>query len=232
MPTIAIVGAGPGLGLALARIFGRHGYSAALVARNPDTLDRLVATLADDGIDAAAFLADTGDSAAVAQALQDATARFGAIDVLEYSPYAASAPHLGPVDVTVANLAPAIESLTYGAVAAVQSVLPGMIERGTGTVLLTAGSGSIDPVPIFGAANMAQAATRNWALNLHKSLDGSGVHVAHVAIGLFIGDEPPAPGWPFLSPAEIAEAYWRQHTERTGAELVISPSTGSGTRAK
>ena len=46
MPTIAIVGAGPGLGLALARTFGRHGYSAALVARNPQTLETLTATLA------------------------------------------------------------------------------------------------------------------------------------------------------------------------------------------
>ena len=221
MPTIAIVGAGPGLGLALARTFGRHGYSAALVARNPQTLETLTATLAGEGIGAAWFAADTRDPAAVTQALQDAAARFGTIDVLEYSPYSASAPHLDPLDVTVDTLAPAIESLTYGAVAAVQAVLPGMRERGEGTVLLTAGSGSIDPVPIFGAMNMAQAATRNWALNLHKRLTGSGVHVGHVAIGVFIGDEPPAPGYPFRTPTQIAEQYWQQHVRRDGAELVI-----------
>ena len=78
MPTIAIVGAGPGLGLALARTFGRHGYSAALVARNPQTLETLTATLAGEGIGAAWFAADTRDPAAVTQALQDAAARFGA----------------------------------------------------------------------------------------------------------------------------------------------------------
>ena len=42
MPTIAIIGAGPGLGLALAKKFGQNGYNAALIARNPDTLDTLV----------------------------------------------------------------------------------------------------------------------------------------------------------------------------------------------
>lgn len=31
MPTIAIIGAGPGLGLGLARKFGQNGFKAALV---------------------------------------------------------------------------------------------------------------------------------------------------------------------------------------------------------
>ncbi len=38
MPTIAIVGAGPGLGLPIAREFGSHGFDVALISRNPDKL--------------------------------------------------------------------------------------------------------------------------------------------------------------------------------------------------
>ena len=50
MPTIAIVGAGTGLGLSLARTFGAQGFSVALISRNEAKLDALVAELASDGI--------------------------------------------------------------------------------------------------------------------------------------------------------------------------------------
>lgn len=86
MPTIAIIGAGPGLGLALAKKFGQNGYNAALIARNPDTLDTLVNDLSSHGINVARFVADTSDQAALTAALTAARTHFGSIDVLEFSP--------------------------------------------------------------------------------------------------------------------------------------------------
>ncbi|MFB2586683.1 SDR family NAD(P)-dependent oxidoreductase [Herbiconiux liukaitaii] len=223
MPTIAIIGAGPGLGLSLATTFGRHGYSAALIARNPAKLDALVAELTSHGIPAAGFVADTSDHAALADALAQARAHFGSVDVLEFSPYAAGPGSMvSPTDVTVENLRPVLDTMLLGAVAAVQAVLPAMVDAGHGTIVFTAGSGSIHPVPFFGTLNTAQAATRNWALNLHGQLVGSGVHVAHVAIGVSIGEAAPAEGYPFKTPDEIAAAYWDLHAERSAAELVIS----------
>ncbi|MGF0118695.1 hypothetical protein ACQFYA_20580 [Promicromonospora sp. Marseille-Q5078] len=41
MPSIAIVGAGPGMGLAIARTFGSRGFDVALIARNRAKLDAL-----------------------------------------------------------------------------------------------------------------------------------------------------------------------------------------------
>lgn len=41
MTTFALIGAGPGLGLATARRFGKAGHSVALIARNPGRLDQL-----------------------------------------------------------------------------------------------------------------------------------------------------------------------------------------------
>ncbi|HEV7948517.1 MAG TPA: SDR family NAD(P)-dependent oxidoreductase, partial [Glaciihabitans sp.] len=38
MPVIAIVGAGPGLGAAVARRFGREGFSVALISRDQSKL--------------------------------------------------------------------------------------------------------------------------------------------------------------------------------------------------
>lgn len=45
MPVIAIVGAGPGVGLSIAKLFGGHGFEVALIARSRESLDTLAAEL-------------------------------------------------------------------------------------------------------------------------------------------------------------------------------------------
>ena len=47
MATLAIVGAGPGLGAAVARRFGREGFAIALVSRDQTKLDAMAAEFAD-----------------------------------------------------------------------------------------------------------------------------------------------------------------------------------------
>jgi short-subunit dehydrogenase len=49
MPTIAIVGAGTGLGAAVARRFGANGFHIALISRNQAKLDLLAAELGAEG---------------------------------------------------------------------------------------------------------------------------------------------------------------------------------------
>ncbi|WP_330454551.1 MULTISPECIES: SDR family oxidoreductase [unclassified Streptomyces] len=219
MPTIAIVGAGPGLGLSIAKVFGGHGYDVALIARDKGKLDALVAELAEAGITAEGFAADVAEPARLTGALQSAMARFGRIDVLEFSPHAGLT-MTAPEDVTLDVLRPQIDSLLYGAVAAVQAVLPGMLEARSGTVLFTTGGGAVSPYPMLADANIAQAGQRNWALNLHNTLAGRGIYVANVAINLMIGTQAPE-GVPHRAPDEIALDYWTLHTSREQAEHFI-----------
>ena len=96
MKTIAIFGAGPALGLAIARRFGREGYQAALVARDRAHLDDLVGELARDGIAAAGFQADLTDRVAALAAVDAIEAKLGPVDVLEYSPTPGVNPGTGP----------------------------------------------------------------------------------------------------------------------------------------
>ena len=86
MPTIAVVGAGPGMGLSIARTFGSRGFDVALLSRSQDNLDAHGAALAADGITAKGFPADVLDTDSLTGALETAAAHFGRIDVLEYSP--------------------------------------------------------------------------------------------------------------------------------------------------
>ncbi|UUU19195.1 SDR family NAD(P)-dependent oxidoreductase [Streptomyces sp. DSM 40750] len=223
MTSIAIVGAGPQMGLAIARTFGSQGFDVALISRNREKLDDLVGKLGAEGITAAAFPADVLDRDALTRALKDAAIRFGGIDVLEYSP-------VGTFGVTTltapATTAPSdvefeMNFQLYGAIAATQAVLPAMREAGAGTLLYTTGAGSIWPDPRVANVNAAAAALRNWVMNLHKELAGTGIQAAHVGIDSSIGVSV-IPGVEAARPEQITPLYWDLHTtKRDQAELVF-----------
>jgi len=227
MPAIALVAAGARLGLSLGKVFGGHGFDVALIARSPERLAELTGKLAAEGVTAAGFPADVTDRPALAAALDSAAGRFGAIGVLHYaSPGAGTTEALrgtGPLDVTVDNLGPQVESTCYGAVTATRAVLPAMLAAGAGTLLYTTGGSSVTPAPVFVSAGMAGAALRKWALTLNAALAGRGVYAGHVAIGTWITGTPGAPeGTPGKDPDDIARLYWDLHASRQPAERLIS----------
>ncbi|GIF72374.1 SDR family NAD(P)-dependent oxidoreductase [Asanoa siamensis] len=220
MPTLAIVGAGPGLGLSIARVFGAQGYSVALIARSRSTLDSLVAGL--PGVDAAGYPADIMDRPSLVDAFKEIAANHDPVEVLEFSP-APRGPEpglvlAGPLDVSVANVQPHFDFYVHGAITATGQVLPGMLERGTGTLLYTTGPHAVTPAPAMGNVGMACAALRNWVLNLHDALADKGVYAAHVPLAT--DAEPDA----------IAPHYWRIHTAGEGGEHLLSPEALRSTR--
>lgn len=225
MPTIALVAAGTRLGLSLGRVFGQQGFDVALIARSDERLGKLVAKLADDGIQAAGFAADVTDRSALTIALDSAAARFGGIDVLHCSSVPVGDSWMtGVLDVTVENLRPQVESICYGAIGATRAVLPAMLKAGSGTLMYTTGASSVTPTPWAATAGAAGAALRNWALTLNSAVAGKGIYVGHVAIGTWITGTPGTPDDASpMEPDSIAQVYWDLHTTRNTAEHVITP---------
>ena len=165
MPTIAIMGAGPGMGLAIAQTFGKEGHQVALLSRTQAKLDPVVAELTDQGIEAAAFAADVLDRPAIVSGLAAVKQRFGQIDVLEYSPSNPALPSLLHRADPRQRADPA-HFHVHGAVAAVNQMLPEMLARGSGTILFTTGASSVRPElghDMFGNVAPAAAWLRNWA---------------------------------------------------------------------
>ncbi|UIX29139.1 SDR family NAD(P)-dependent oxidoreductase [Streptomyces sp. GQFP] len=215
MPVIAIVGAGPGLGLSIARRFGAEGFRVALISRTQEKVDTLAATLAEEGIEAAGFSADVARPETLQAALAAVADRFGPVDVLEYSPADRALAGAAAVEATAEDIQRQIDFYLYGAVAAVRQVLPAMLERGTGTLLFSTGASSVRPLGgPFGATGVAAAALRNYAMALGADLAERGVHSAHVAIGVFIGTGPGTEA------ETIAEHYWDAYTKRDRPEIV------------
>ncbi len=214
-----VVGAGPGMGMALARRFGRESATVALVARRPDALASYVDELGDLGVDARAFPADVGDEVSLRAAFAAIRAELGDPDVLLYN--ASLNPAGAPADVSVAEVESALRVGAVGALVAAQEVLPAMRTRGSGTVLVTGGGLALAPWPGATALGMAKAAVRNLVQVLARDLEGTGVRAATVTIRGIVG----APGF---DPDDIAERFWTLHALPPGAGdvevLVEQPS--------
>jgi short-subunit dehydrogenase len=211
MTTIAVIGAGPGLGAAVAQQFGRQGFDVALISRDQDRADALAAALAGQGVTARGFAADVRDPAALAAALDAATATLGPIEILQYSPV----PHqdfMRPVlETTPADLVGPIEFSVYGPVTAVHQVLPGMRFLGRGTLLFVNGGTAVRPRADLAGTSIAFAAESAYAQLLHDTLAADGIHVAQLIIpGAII------PGHPRKDPTVLAQTLWSMHQDRHG----------------
>ncbi|HET6299445.1 MAG TPA: SDR family NAD(P)-dependent oxidoreductase [Kribbella sp.] len=214
MPVIAIVGAGPGLGIEIARAFGKMGFAVAMVARNAAKLDALAAELHAEGIKAAGFTGDISKPDTITEAFARIKEQFGTVDVLEFSPVDQTLNAVGVLDVDPAALQPQVEFYINGAIHAVRQVVTEMIAAESGTILITTGGGSITPVLALANINIAAAGLRNWTLNLHQELKPQNIYVAHVAISAWIGAEHPG-----AAPDVIAGAYRELYETRIEPEL-------------
>ena len=182
MPTLAVIGAGPNLGAAVARRFAREGFSIALISRDQAKLDALAAELVETGITARGYAADVRDGASLEAALADAAADLGPITALQYSPLP-SRDYLKPVlDLTPELALEALRFSALGLVHAVRAVLPGMREAGDGSIVLINGGTSIQARAGFAGTSVAFPAESAYGEMLHDALADEGVRVVQLVI--------------------------------------------------
>jgi hypothetical protein len=103
---------------------------------------------------------------------------------------------------------------------ATKAVLPAMREAGAGTLLFTTAAGCLAPLPMVGNVNAA-AALRNWVVNLHKELDGTGIQAAHVAIDVALGGVPIDPTLKAATPEAVSPFYWDLHTTKRDQPEIV-----------
>lgn len=182
MPVIAIIGAGPGLGAAVARRFGREGFSIALIARNQSKLDAMAAELTAAGFTASAYVADVRTPASLEAALARAAAELGPITALQYSPLP-SRDYLKPVlDLTPELALEALQFSALGLIHAVRAVLPAMRQTGGGSVILINGGTSVKARAGFAGTSLAFPAESAYGEMLHDALEDEGIRVNQLVI--------------------------------------------------
>jgi short-subunit dehydrogenase len=236
--TIAIFGAGIGLGTSLAKRFGREGYRVALVARSVEPLEKRAAELAEEGIEAAAFPADLTDLAGIPALVRSIEARFGKIDVAIYSPVPSNAGIVPAVDLDSAKLKSLTPIFTYAPVEVAHALLPGMLARGDGAIVLVTGLTAIVTVPGISGVGPAMTAARNYILTLNAEVASKGVFAGSVSIGAMIERSTGMriatasgtaldPRLPVIDPDAIAEEIWNLVVKRDRVEVILPAPTRS-----
>jgi NAD(P)-dependent dehydrogenase (short-subunit alcohol dehydrogenase family) len=207
MPGAIVIGAGPGIGTAVARRLAREGLPVAVLARSPATVDAALASLADLDTETLGVTADVTDEPALRAALDEVVDRFGVPHVLVYNAALIQSDVLG--ELTARQHLDAWAVNVVGAITAVAHLGPAMAQAGRGTILLT--GGLPEPVPEVTSLSLGKAGVRALTELVARAYEPSGVHVATITVAGTV-----APGSAF-DPDEIAEQYWRLHTQPRGA---------------
>jgi NAD(P)-dependent dehydrogenase (short-subunit alcohol dehydrogenase family) len=192
------------MGRSLARRWGREGYRLALVGHAEAPLERLLAELRGEGLEAHGVTAHTGHPEAMREALAEVKTRLGDPETLIFN---ASVSHESPVS----SLQPAIfesdlRANAEGFLLAIQAVLPAMKAAGRGSILLTGGGSALKPTATGASLGVGKAAQRSLLLSLAQEVEGLGLRVATLTIRGFI-----QPG-SALDPDGLAQAMWELHT--------------------
>jgi NAD(P)-dependent dehydrogenase (short-subunit alcohol dehydrogenase family) len=204
-----VVGAGPGIGSAVAMAFAKEGYGVALASRNPARLQ----THCDEirrvtGRAARAYAADAGDEESLKALFATVTAELGAPEVVVYN--AASAHKGRPTQVSPQQWLEDYRANVVGALVCAQLAAPPMREAGHGTILFTGGGFAHEPSAPYASLSSDKAALRNLTYTLAQELGAHGIHVATVTVYGFL-----QVGTHF-DPQRIAATYVRLHHQPRG----------------
>lgn len=230
--TIAIFGAGIGLGASVARLYGRQGYQVALVARRADALGELADRLRAEGLDVRAFPADLTDLAALPALIDAIETQLGAIDVAAYSPVPSEGGFVPAAQFDAAAAQDLVPIYTLAPIELAHRLSTIMRQRGAGAIVVVGGLAAVRPIPGLSGAPALMAATRNYIHSLHGELAPNCVFAGAVYIGAMIegstgmkvatlGGRPLDPRLPILSPDTVAEAIWRLTTKRDQVEAIL-----------
>jgi NAD(P)-dependent dehydrogenase (short-subunit alcohol dehydrogenase family) len=200
-----VVGAGPSLGLAIAKRFAREGFRVALLSRRAGRLQEYVDEIRTEGGEVVGFHANPADFETMHRAFDQVRASLGDADVLIYNATIAR-----PTQASELDVSSAIYDFTVnvaGALLSVQEVIPGMRRKGHGTIIFTGSHLALEPQPQYASLGMGKAALRNLARSLGDELDVEGVHVAMVTVAGRVQQ-----GTRF-DPDRVATCYWELYQQ-------------------
>ncbi|KAG8384408.1 hypothetical protein BUALT_Bualt04G0114900 [Buddleja alternifolia] len=184
----AIVGVGPKLGRSIARKFAHEGYTVAILARDLGQLSRFADEIArEEKAQVFAIRIDCSESRSIKEAFEGVLS-LGFVEVLVYNAYhPLSWTPTSFSDIRLDHFEKSVVVSSVGAFHCAQQVLPGMIDRGRGTILFTGCTASLNGIDGYSDLCCGKFALRGLSQSLARELQPMGVHVAHVIIDGIIG---------------------------------------------
>jgi 3-dehydrosphinganine reductase len=169
-----VTGGSSGIGLATARLLASRGAKVSLIARGKERVEA-----AAREVGAAARVADVADRAAVTRAVAELEQEQGRpCDVLVASAGLARPGHF--LELPDEVFRQMIEVDYFGTLHAVRAVVPGMVERGQGSVVAVSSAAGLIGIYGYSAYGPAKFAVRGLMESLRAELTPCGVHVGVV----------------------------------------------------
>jgi len=235
-PVCVVIGAGEGLGAAVARAFAQEGL-AVCVTRRPrhaEALEKLADRIRAAGGEAHAFGLDARKEADVTTFVETVERTIGPMEVLVFN--IGANVRFPIVETTTQVYSKVWEMASLAGFLTSRKAARVMVPRGRGTILFTGATASVRGGAGFSAFAGAKHALRALAQSLGREIGPKGVHVAHVVIdgaidGAFIRGLMPDAAEKLareeiLVPEEIAKNYvwlYRQKRSAWTFEMDLRP---------
>lgn len=176
-PTLLLTGAAEGLGASIAATFAAAGHDVLGLARSDRASAHLARVVGEHGGAYVPLICDITRPADVTDALRPHADRIGVVV------HNAHTLLIKPMDDTTFPEFEHIWRVTcFGGFIASQLVLPHMVARGTGTIILTGATAGLRGGAKFAAFASAKFALRGLAQSLSREFGPRGVHVVHVVL--------------------------------------------------
>jgi len=230
----AIVGAGEGLGRALAAKFASQGFAIVLISRSETGSAAAVEAASTVTEIVRYFSADATQPDTIEAAFARVADEMGEIDVLIYNARGEFT-RSEPLDMTYAALEDVYRVEVVGAFAAAKSVLPTMIERSRGSVFFSSATAAYRGSSTHPLYAIGKFGLRALSQSLTKAYAKQGVHIVHVRLDCDLdvpymreayGDRYDPEN--LASPDDVAESYWLTHLQPKSAwsnEIELRPYT-------
>jgi NAD(P)-dependent dehydrogenase (short-subunit alcohol dehydrogenase family) len=222
-----VVGAGDGLGAAIAAAFAREGLAVCLTRRprHADALEALAESLRAEGASAHAYPLDAREEGEIVAVVEAIERDVGPLEVVVFN--IGANVRFTLTDTTERVYRKVWEMAALAGFFAVREAARVMSARGSGTILVTGATASVRGSAGFSAFAGAKHALRALTESAARELGPKGIHVAHIVIdgmidGAFARSIRPDAAerlarQEILDPAEIARNYVFLHRQRRSA---------------
>lgn len=216
---VLVVGAGPGLGAAVARRFAQAGLPVAVSTRTQRTVDDVASAIGSAGGKAKAYAADATDEDAVISLFDRVESDLGPVEVVVYN--AGAFTHSSVIETSADVFKDSWRIGCFGGFLVAREAARRMLPRNQGTILITGATAALRGSANFVNLAVGKFGLRALAQSMARELGPEGIHVAHVVIDGVIGVEQrdPTAESPddLLSPDAIAQTYFELYAQHRSA---------------
>lgn len=221
-----VAGVGEGLGAALCKKLLSEGYSVAGLSRRAKPYPSL-------GNKYRPLVCDISQKSSINEAISTVENTMGDVNV--YIHNAATLIHSPFLELTDSAFTDIWNVCCLGAANGIQRVLPNMLEKKEGTIIVTGATASVKAGANFSAFASAKFALRGLTQSLAREFGPQGIHIAHVILdGAVWGKQAEQKfgrkQYDCIDPNAIADAYYyliQQHRSAWTQELDLRPDIES-----